>query len=972
MSSAGPWSVKGIDPKAREVAKDLARRSGMTLGEWLNQMIIDGGEPEPPPMDPEQRRRPVLQAGRQQRPEPPFAYNPEPRAPEYRAPESRASASAARSEGELSRLTQALDAFSNRLEAAEHRSTLAISGIDQSVMGVLSRLDGMERNQAGVAGRFEGSLDEVRTTQAKLADRMRRMEQEDGPRIEAMKALEAALGRVAAQIYEGESRTRGSLTEVRQDLSGIARRVDRLEETPTAENNAQVVEAVVARISERMIEAEGRTADAMRALEASFAGLDDRLKTAETRLEPEAEADTPERRFERLGAELADRVEASRAELTEQMRAAADGKLDRMEAALRDLSGHVESAERQSAQAIDRMGREVMRIAQSLGQRVTAVETRSAEAVEQVGGEMARIADAMEHRMRSADTVQAEALEKLGGEIGKIAERLAERIAASERRAATAIDEVGDQVAKVTDKINTRYDRSATELSERIRQSEERTAKLLEEARETLDRRLIETQRKSAIEAAVQQVEAPAPTVSDFDDDGFMAESYAPGGYADLDPTAPFPDDPFAPTAEPEPEAAAAPMGAAMAPHMPSMAAPPMAAPVGFDPDEIDPTPHAAPSDGYEDYAPQAAPRSSTRELIEAARAAARQAAAADGRGRRGRQGADLFTPSAPAPAPDPNDAPRGLAALLGKKKKKKEAGTVLRTAILASVTAAALSSTFVGYTMLAANKGKDDKVEPPQAAPAIATATPAPAPAAAESSDADLLAAALTPAASDNAVAAGPKDAAKAAAAKPAKDDAAVPPLAGAPKAAAPAAAAVDPKQLYSNAVRQIESGDATGLDPLRRAANLGYGPAQFYLAKLHETGASGVKKDPVEARRWTERAAASGDPKAMHNLGLYFFEGTGGAKNTTEAASWFRKAADAGLQDSQYNLARLYEQGYGVAQNPAEAYKWYLIAAAGGDNEARTSAERLRAALTPETQQAAQRSASAFRPQTTSVAAK
>ena len=40
-AAAAPWSVKGIDPKAREVAKDLARRSGMTLGEWLNTMIMD-------------------------------------------------------------------------------------------------------------------------------------------------------------------------------------------------------------------------------------------------------------------------------------------------------------------------------------------------------------------------------------------------------------------------------------------------------------------------------------------------------------------------------------------------------------------------------------------------------------------------------------------------------------------------------------------------------------------------------------------------------------------------------------------------------------------------------------------------------------------------------------------------------------------------------------------------------------------
>ena len=46
MSAAAPWSVKGIEPRAREIAKDLARRSGMTLGEWLNTMIMEDGDDE--------------------------------------------------------------------------------------------------------------------------------------------------------------------------------------------------------------------------------------------------------------------------------------------------------------------------------------------------------------------------------------------------------------------------------------------------------------------------------------------------------------------------------------------------------------------------------------------------------------------------------------------------------------------------------------------------------------------------------------------------------------------------------------------------------------------------------------------------------------------------------------------------------------------------------------------------------------
>jgi len=36
-----PWHVKGVRPDAREVARDAARRSGLSVGEWLNSLIID-------------------------------------------------------------------------------------------------------------------------------------------------------------------------------------------------------------------------------------------------------------------------------------------------------------------------------------------------------------------------------------------------------------------------------------------------------------------------------------------------------------------------------------------------------------------------------------------------------------------------------------------------------------------------------------------------------------------------------------------------------------------------------------------------------------------------------------------------------------------------------------------------------------------------------------------------------------------
>ena len=41
MKLGMPWSVEGIRPEARETALEAARRSGMSLGAWLNTVILE-------------------------------------------------------------------------------------------------------------------------------------------------------------------------------------------------------------------------------------------------------------------------------------------------------------------------------------------------------------------------------------------------------------------------------------------------------------------------------------------------------------------------------------------------------------------------------------------------------------------------------------------------------------------------------------------------------------------------------------------------------------------------------------------------------------------------------------------------------------------------------------------------------------------------------------------------------------------
>jgi localization factor PodJL len=934
MSAAAPWSVKGIDPKAREIAKDLARRSGLTLGDWLNRMIME---------DSAEAAEFRNELG---------AKDGGPIAPE-----------------EFGRLREALERLSERIESAEHRSTLAVSGIDQTVAGLLARLEGAEREQVAVAARFEGALEEIKSEQSRAEARAARSEDGSGqPRsVEALRALETALGKVATHLYESETKTRETLIEMRAELGGIAGRVDRLDEAGAAPPE-EMIDGVVTRIVQRLEEAEARTSDAIRSLEASVSEFDQRLKAAESRGEGGGAA---EQRLEELATELLRNFDTAREEMASKLEETAEARFSAMERSFQEVTGQVQAAEKRSTHAMEQVGREVLRVAEALGRRMEGVEARSAGAMEQVSGEVSRIADTMDGRLHKAEQVQAESLERLGAEITRITERLADRIANAERRSAQAIDDVGEQVARVTERLNQRHERASTDLADRIRQSEERTAKLLEEAREKIDLRLSGTERRLTEQAS------PPPAAPSTEPSGLFAEPDLPpgpfaqepsgpsawrrgGGFVplqesvrseaekspfegdDFDPAElfesfeqdlePAPAEPHAlssadeqqPLAEPEhdllsepdeemlaepedrffDEPALTPRGRDFAAEAELEHASPEAEPFAgrlADYTDVEPEPEA-------DLPPEATDKAvSTRELIAQARAAAKAAAqTTEPRAK----GGGLFSGF-------------GLGA-----KKRKQKGDTLKTAVMIAATAAVLGVGAAGVIVYRAQL-----VSHPRPTAQAATA--------------------LTVNQGEPAAASAP--AAQAA-------------VALAPQMNAPAAApgGVDLAGLYADAVRRIEAKDGTGLPDLKRAANLGYPPAQFYLAKLYEGGDAGLQKDVSQARAWTQRAAENGDRKAMHNLALYYFEGTGGPKNLTVAAQWFRRAADLGLVDSQFNLARLYQGGFGVAQNAAEAYKWYLIAARAGDGESRAAADRLKGGLSTDAQATAERAAQSFRAET------
>ncbi|MDB5454281.1 MAG: Localization factor PodJS, partial [Caulobacteraceae bacterium] len=526
MSVGAPWSVKGIDPKAREVAKDLARRSGMTLGEWLNRVILEDDVPEDVTSEDHFTDRP--QRG--------FAEAARPRLVATSPAPSRAD--------DLGRIAYALDRLTDRIEAAETRTGLAVSGVEHSVRAAVARIEAAERDHVAVASRFEGAVDRVGAEQARIAERMRRMESEtSGPRsVEALRALEQSVSRVAGHLYEAETRTGESLAAVEARLARA--------EAFAGGDPAALIDEVVGRLGQRLADAETRTAMALESLRGSLVTLDGRIHS----VEGGGSADL-DQRLEAIAEGLTRRVEEARQEIADKLKSTTAGRVDERFA---ELAAQVAAAEQRSAQAIERMGREVLSVAETLNRRVQTSEQRSAEAIVQVGGEMARIAGAVESRLGRSEQAQADALTKLGAEIGRITERLTERMLSSERRAAQAIDDVGEQVAKVTERIEQRHERAADDMAERLRQSEERTARLLDEARERLGR------------PALVEADAPPPPTAAFGPELFSRaesdEDYTPPAerliaaddFDDADDFAPIPepeDDIFG-LDQPEPPAA--------------------------------------------------------------------------------------------------------------------------------------------------------------------------------------------------------------------------------------------------------------------------------------------------------------------------------------------------------------------------------------------------------------------------------
>lgn len=997
MAERGPWSVKGIDQRARQAARDAARTEGITLGEYLNKLILEESRDGSPYPDPGAL----------------------PNARDYRAGAA-----------------TTLDQLARRVEAVEARSTLAITGIDQSVLGLLARLDKAEDGQSAIAGHVDTLIDELRETHAALSDKVRRLEEDDGSQrnLEALKSLEQALGKLASHVYEEGARTQeetdairgrveagfnelggrvedmetrvdstladaaqrvekaveaaelraegtakhlsdrfsGLETRVSERLAGIEKAGERLDKVETDVSGAiGSMEQTLLRIQDRLNRAESTTDAALKSLESTFDSLDKRIEAVAAEAGPDAAGKLRaeiEQRFDGLAEELKSEIAAARSEMARQIAetASPDG-VHALKETLDTMHARLETSETRNAEAFETIGDQVSRISESFDKRLQHLEERP----QATGGQdMAHLTE----------------------EVGKVAEQLEARVRQSEDASARAIEQVGEQVAGVARRLQSRQDEAFSRLSAQVAETRTQTDTRLSDALASVSERLERLQSEtgnqlSPVQRAIasladrlEQLEGQARSASSGDDDDLLAALSASAAHT-------------VPAGVANDEAGeTAGDNESFEPGLPDWE---MSATDESDEDYTLHSDAAAPTDdpydpladltGWDESDDLGAGEVREGDIFDTEAKGAGDAGAGEPQANRRLPPAHLDLEREMPRAARDLDATTGLEedldasdyiararrAAIGAAQANTNGAETDRPARRSRLPLYAAASVVVltaaGATTFQALRGKQAPDRPVQAATSLAPAetTAATASAAfaetAESDESDsapeTASQAIETAEPDiesevRSEAGGEETALTLAASTiapeaigepetpPASEADTPKPLADiriepipAPFTLETAAAAGDRIAQFQLGEERIDANDFAMGANLIRKAAEQGLPAAQYRLAKLHEKGLGVPRDLAAARTWTERAATGGNIKAMHDIAVFNADGEGGPQSYARSAEWFRKAAEYGVVDSQYNLGVLYQEGLGLSANAGEALFWFTVAAGRGD---------------------------------------
>jgi localization factor PodJL len=814
---------------------------------------------------------------------------------------------------------------------------------DAALQTFLYRLESAISPKAAPTGAPDDTaFDSLRRSQEALADRLMRMEMDggDGRSLDAMKTLEAALGRLSDHVAESnratfqrmdamEAQVEGRITGMASQNDGLNQRIERMA------SGVDGIEETVRRLNDRLARSEGATNDAIRGLEESFNRFDTRIDEVARAgsMETARELRTLfDKRADALTSDLARMVTESRSEMALELEGALRTlKGDSIDRAVLDVNQRILATERRHQTTIDEMTRQIAMMAETLDGRMRNLEGRNDDAAASaVREELQKVWDQIEDRLRTVETAQSEGFTRIGAKVGEIADQLDAKLQASEERSADAIGRMGEMVAdrlvESERRQSSKLDEALNAMSARVEASEERTAQRLsplERALQGFGERLGSVEDLSGVPASARRetfvAPPPAPVPAPA---AVSAPAPAPATTVEHDPLfSSFDDLPAepAPAARPTPRVGSVdPLDALLDDSRRELGdiddAPPstfgrrdgqarassMDDAALFGSEDV----AAAPLAGWTPDAPPS-PASTSQgaepDYLAAARAAAKGGVGGQiGRGPVAKEKTRKEKPPKTARVDDGERRGVGKAVPLA-----------VAGALVMGVAGA-------GYVLLNRGEAPVAAKVPPEtdgataALPPIADPLPDPL---AETVPAEREVLAETTAQTGEVAAPTEATVPVGATADAAPVPAAPPVPSKAQPTAPPPRAAVSPPPATSRAEARVPVSPPQAAPPAARPT-------------------ATPTSQPTAARRGMtlEQAASAGEPAATYELGLQRLA----SGDTNLGVNLIRRSANQGFPAAQYRLAKLHEKGEGVAREVGEARKWTERSAVSGNRKA------------------------------------
>ncbi|MCU0881132.1 MAG: hypothetical protein MUF14_00510 [Hyphomonadaceae bacterium] len=523
-----------MSQQAREAAKDLARREGMPIGEWLSGLIaeVDGGRvatgnanrtlqpaTQPAAASPDEPRRYAQPVFDPTYPRGDLAgLQPFPGTTTGQAPAPSGSPDQSRLVEVLESLTRRLDPLSSPAPvlpiAANLHTGPSHAALERALAELANHVESRDRQTSRTIGQLDAGLSEIQQTQDALAERLRRMEASNPEHksLAALRSLESALAQLDRDMRTLQAGKDDPETGTRLDALEKAQ-TDTLDRVSSVHGSVQQSVAALASASESLADRVLDLEKAQDEADKSIGARVDQLETLATQ-----------------GLEETDRGLGLLGERIAATEAIAHQVNERFAEAMIELSARLAALEEAGqGGAGDARLTAVLDEVQRIDARVIALDARVSEDLAQTrqalheevstslaAGMDSRFADlarALAARLDAAEQSSTATMERIGAEVGRIAETLDKRVATLESTADRPDNAMAFklEVARISRAIDERL----TQIEERAVGGPEETSRKIEALGQSLETRISGIEQRS-VEAARGAASAASQEMQDL------------------------------------------------------------------------------------------------------------------------------------------------------------------------------------------------------------------------------------------------------------------------------------------------------------------------------------------------------------------------------------------------------------------------------------------------------------------------